>query len=614
MAQRPTLTQAVPKLARIAGRFRPEIRRERLLIGSSIVGLVLEAAMRLAEPWPIKFVLDRVIAAEAPGAAGGGGGGGMSTTTLLYVCGGAVIAIAALRALAAYGSTVGLALAGNRVLTTVRARLYAHIQRLSLSYHSRARTGDLVTRVTSDIGRLQDVTVTAAMPLVANCLTLTGMVVVMLVIDWRLGLLACVVLPLFGLSLVRRSGPIRTAARRMRRREGDMAAQAAESISAIHVVQALSLEEELERSFATSNRASLREGVQTKRLSAGLERRVDVIAAIGGAAVLVYGATLVRRGDLTPGTLVVFLLYLRTAFKPMRDMAKYTARLASAAAAGERVVGVLDTEPEIVDRPGALAAPPLAGDVRFAGVSLEYEPGTHAVREVDFELPAGRTLALVGPSGGGKSTIANLLLRLYEPGAGRVLVDGRDVRDYTLESLRRQVAVVLQESVLFAVSARENIRYGRPGATDEEVEAAARMAKAHDFIMRLPDGYDTVLGERGATLSGGERQRIAIARAAVRDAPIVILDEPTTGLDEHNERTVWEALEKLAAGRSTLLITHDVLRARRADLILYVERGRIVERGTHTQLLALDGRYATVHALQAAAGHHPAPVPAPARA
>lgn len=598
---RPSLRESIPKLRRITSRFAPEIRGERLLIGGALGALLLETCFRLLEPWPIKFVLDRVIVdTPSDGSSGIGFLDRMEPGTLLAVCALAVMVIAALRALALYLSTVGLALAGNRVLTQVRTRLYRHLQRLSLSYHSKARQGDLVTRVTGDIGRLQEVSVTAAMPLLANVFTLVGILAVMAFMNLQLALLALVVMPLFSLSLIRQVPRIRGAARQQRRREGAMAATASESFGAIKVVQAYGLEETIERSFASDNLASLKEGVQTKRLSAGLERGVDVITSVGSALVLFQGARLVQSGSITPGDLVVFLFYLKMAFKPMRDMAKYTARLASAAAAGERVLDVLDSELDIRDSPGALPAPRLRGDVGFESVSLAYEPGRPVLHGIDLRVGAGRKLALVGPSGGGKTSLTNLLLRLYEPSSGRVLLDGHDIRDLTLESVRSQIAVVLQESVLFAVSVRENIAYGAPGASAEEIEQSARLANAHEFIQALPDGYDTVLSERGASLSGGQRQRLAIARAAVRRAPIVLLDEATTGLDEANERTVREALERLTKGRTTIVVAHDLTTVDEADAIAWIEDGLIAEIGTHSELIERGGRYATAYLMQAA--------------
>jgi ATP-binding cassette subfamily B protein len=303
------------------------------------------------------------------------------------------------------------------------------------------------------------------------------------------------------------------------------------------------------------------------------------------------------RNEITPGDLIVFLAYLKNAFKPIQDFAKYTGRLAKATAAGERVIEILDRIPEVRDLPGAIAAARFHGDVSFSRVSFAYEPGHPVFDNVNLEVRAGQTVAIVGASGNGKSTLVSLLLRLYDPEQGRVLIDGRDIREFTLESLRAQISVVLQDTLLFAASVRENIGNGYAAATDEDVEWAARVANAHDFIVRLPQGYDTIQGERGVTLSAGQRQRIAIARAAIRRSPILILDEPTTGLDEENERAVIEALERLAHGRTTFLVTHNLKHAARTHLIVVLENGRVVETGAPRELVARGGRYATLSRL-----------------
>jgi ATP-binding cassette subfamily B protein len=385
-----------------------------------------------------------------------------------------------------------------------------------------------------------------------------------------------------------------------------MAATAAESIAAIKIVQALSLEGMFARDFSSLNNKSQQEDTKTSRLSARLGRTVDCLLGIATATVLWYGARLVLRAELTAGELVVFLTYLRRAFSPAQDFAKYAGRLAKATAAGERVLHLLDQAPEVQDVPGAVPAGRLQGRIRFEDVSFGYDPARPVLKGIDFEVLPGQRVALVGPSGTGKSTIVSLILRLYDPNHGRVMIDGRDVRDYTLASLRAQISVVLQDSILFAASIRENIAFGAPQATPDEVEAAARLANAHDFIQALPQGYDTVVAERGVTLSHGQRQRIAIARAAVRQTPILILDEPTTGLDEENERAVTEALERLAANRTAFLITHNLQCSSRADLILYVENGRLKESGPPADLMEANGRYARLHKLQTSLLSHPA--------
>src|SRR5438552_3295072 len=563
--------------------------------------LYAEIGMRLLEPWPLKWVLDRIAAVTRHRGPRLPVLDALDPATLLAVSALAVIVFAGLRALAAYYNTVGFALIGNRVLTAVRIESSGQLQRLSLSFHNRARSGDLLLRVTGDVGFLQDVAVTGLLPLLANALTLVGMAAVMLSLNAPLTLIALATGPLFWVSTARLSRRIRETARRQRQQEGAMAATAAESIGAVKVIHALSLEGTFAQAFTGQSRKNLATGVRATRLSAGLERTVDLLIAVATAAVLWFGARSALRGVMTPGDLVVFLAYLKNAFRPVRDFVKYTGRLAKASAAGERVLDLLDRTPDVRDLPGAVPAPALRGAVRFDGVSFSYEPGLPALEQIDCVVQPGQGVALVGPSGSGKSTFVSLILRLYDPTAGRVLIDGRDIREYTLASLRAQMSVVLQDSLLFAATVRDNIAYGAPGASPEAIEAAARLANAAGFIEALPQGYDTVLGERGVTLSHGQRQRIAIARAAIRQAPILILDEPTTGLDKQNERAVIEALERVAAGRTTLLITHEPRLAARADLILYLEAGRVQERGTPAELLQLDGRYAAIHRLQRAA-------------
>jgi ABC-type transport system involved in Fe-S cluster assembly fused permease/ATPase subunit/aminoglycoside phosphotransferase (APT) family kinase protein len=381
-----------------------------------------------------------------------------------------------------------------------------------------------------------------------------------------------------------------------------MAARAAESMAGVNTVKSLGLEAAFSGVFARDCARSLREGVKGKRLEAKLERSADLLTALATALVLGYGTHLALRQAITPGDLLVFLSYLKTAFRPVRDFAKYAGRLAKATAAGERVVDLLERVPEVTDRPGAVAAPPLRGDLRFEGVGFAYEPGHPVLHDVSFEVAPGQRVAVVGPSGSGKSTLIGMLLRLHDPTTGRVLLDGRDVRDYALASVRAQVTVLLQDALLFTGTVRDNIAYGVPGATEEQVVAAARLASADRFISALPGGYDTAVGERGVTLSAGQRQRIAIARAALRRAPLFVLDEPTTGLDAESQRFVAAALSKLTAGCTTFLVTHDLALAADADVVLCVEDGRVVAQGPPAQLARSHPRYAALRA-----GAPPAP-------
>jgi len=602
MAQSQPLNQSLPGLWRVLRYFWPETRKHRWLITSSCTALLLEVAFRLLEPWPLKVVFDRVIN-KVHGAHGYRVSlfDILEPLTLLVLMSVVTVILTASRALAGYWTTIAFAKIGNRVLSRVRLQLYRQIQYLSLSFHTRARTGDLVVRVISDVGLLQDVVVTAVLPMIAKSLILAGMLVLMFWLNWRLALVALSVFPLFWLRTVSMGRKINEVARLQRKREGAMAATASETINSIKTVQALSLESAFEAQFKRQNERNLKQDVKAKRLSASLERSVDLLTAIAGALVLFYGTRLVLRKELSAGALLVFLAYLKNAFRPIQEFAKYTARLGKAAAAGERVLDLLQHVPEIRDLPGAVRAPVFRGAVRFDNVSFAYETGQSLLSEVNLEVRPGQRVALVGPSGSGKSTLVSLVLRLYDPQKGWVMIDGQDIRDFTLESLRSQISAVLQDNLLFAASVRENIAHGAPEASQEAIVAAAKLANAHDFVLALPQGYDTVLGERGVTLSQGQRQRLAIARAAIRKAPILILDEPMTGLDKSNERAVVESLERLDYGCTTFLITHDMRHAARSDLILYLEHGRILERGTHEQLLRANGPYSQLYRLQVGA-------------
>jgi ATP-binding cassette subfamily B protein len=592
------LKQAVPGLWGVLGYFWPYIRPQYGLLVISAIALVADVGLRVLEPWPLKFVFDYVLLRgdrlkNIPLIAS------LEPITLLTLSAVAVLIITGLRAFAAYWSTVGLATVGSRVMAQVRNHLYCHLQNLSLAYHNQARSGDLIIRVSSDASRLQEIMITAALPLIVSILTLFGMIGVMFWMNPSLTLLSLVTLPLFWLVTNRLSQRIKDSSLKQRKQEGALAATASESIAAIKLVKALSLQDAFARIFAQQNQRSLKESVKTQRLAAHLERTVDAVIALGTAIVLWYGSWLALRDALTPGDVLVFLTYLKNAFKPVQNFAKYTGRLAKAAASAERILDVLNQQPDIFDAPDAIPAPIFRGAVCFDQVHFAYGSEQVLLQDINLNIQPGQQVAIVGTSGGGKSTLVSLLLRLYDPTAGRIIIDGQDIREYTLASLRPQISVVLQDSLLFAASIRENITYGIAGVSDAEIEEAARLANAHDFIQALPQGYDTLVGERGATLSGGQRQRIAIARAAIRQAPILILDEPTTGLDKGNEKAVIDALQRLSQNRTTFLITHDLDFATRADMIVYLENGRVAEQGSHRELMQQNGCYAALYQMQA---------------
>ncbi len=578
---------------RLLARFAPEVAEQRKLLVLSLVALLAQALLRILEPWPLGLVIDHVLGGRRDESRPGVAWLPLDPDELLIAAALAVLAIALLRAFAGYSSTVGFSLAGTRVLTSVRATLFRHLQSLSLAFHSRARSGDHVMRVISDVGTVRDVTITALLPLVANLLVLLGMLAVMAGMNWRLTATALVTVPLFWLSMVRLGRRIQAVSRKQRRQEGRLASTAAESLIGIETVQALSLGKQFAESFARENDGSLREGVRAKRLSARLERTVDALAALSTSLVLYFGARAAMRGEIRPGELVVFLSYLKTSIGPVRDMAKYTSRLAKASASAERVLDVLDQVPDVRDREGAIAAPILRGEIQFDRATFSYDRGAAVLSDVDILIPAGSHVALVGSSGAGKSTLLSAVLRLLDPVSGSVRIDGHDLRDLTIESLRRQITVVPQQTLLFSGTVAENLAFGRPGASGEEIEAAARAAGAHDFVSALPGGYSESIGERGADLSVGQRRRLSIARANLSRAPIVILDEPLASLDPENQRRVAEALERSIAGRTTLHATHDLDEARRADLVLVIEGGRIAEFGTPMELADRDGVFAS---------------------
>lgn len=582
-------------------RFAPYLRRHRPLLAGSVLALLAGTGFRLLEPWPLALVIDQLVDRHGHGPLNPIETllAGLPPQTLILVCALGVIVIAALSAAARYLATLGFALAGNRILSAVRLDLHAHLQRLSLAFHHRARSGDLTLRLTSDITMLKEATVSALLPLLTNLLVMLGMFAVMLALDWKLTLLALAPMPLMWWLTSHRGRRIYEASRRQRKREGEVASSAAETLSAIRTVQSLALEEAMTASFRGTERQSVQRDLESRKLSAGLERGVDLLVAVGTALVLWQGAARVLAGTLSPGDLLVFLSYLKSSFRPIREYAKYTSRLSKALAAGERVADLFAQQPDVRDRENATTAPALRGRIEFDAVHFAYEGGDGnrppaVLAGLDLHIQAGERVAVVGHSGAGKSTLAALLLRLYDPQQGVIRIDGHDIRNFTLASLRRQIALVPQETLLFAASVRDNISIGMdPPPDDEAVHAAARIAHADAFIQAMPQGYDSPLVERGATLSGGQRQRLAIARAAVRQCPIVVLDEPTVGLDQKHLHLVNQALLDLLRGRTGLIITHDLAFAAQADRVVVLEAGRIVESGAPGQLLAGDGVFAT---------------------
>jgi ATP-binding cassette subfamily B protein len=598
------LREVIPGLVSMTRAFWPQIRARGHLIALSGLALLCSVGARLLEPWPLKLIFDWIIVPSdsAPNlesipwlnAAEPLGNVGM----LLAILALTFIAIAGIRVMCEYFAAVGMALAATRIVTDIRARMFGHLQRLSLRFHHKAKSGDLITRFTYDMERIRDTAVTALLPLVANILTIVLMFAVMFWFNWQLALIPLIVMPFFYVSSMRTGNKIQGVVREHRKRDGALAATAAEAIGAVKLVQALNLGALQEKAFASQNKKSLKQGAKAQRLAAALERKVEFILAIATALVLWRGVQLVMAGTITPGTLILFITYLKFVFRPMRQVAKYVTKLSRATASGERVMEILETAPEVKDRPGAISAPRIRGNIQFENVSFSYDEDKPILSNISFNVSPGERVALVGSSGSGKSTIISLLLRLYDPQEGRILIDGHDMLDFKVDSLRQQIGVVLQESLLFAVSIRDNIAYGGLDADQDAIEAAARLANAHAFISDLENGYDTVIGERGATLSGGQLQRIAIARAAIRGAPVMILDEPTLGLDNVNRREVSAALEQNMQGKSVILVTHDLMDSRNFDRIVVIDNGCVAEQGTHESLMKLRGHYHALYSNQ----------------
>jgi len=575
-----SMRQSLPGLRGLLRYLGPYIRKQRVVLAGSFGALFTGVIMRALEPWPLKLVFDHILLPPDGGVQGAPEWlANLQPLRLLLLAATLLLIIILIRAISHYYEKVGFAMVGNRVLTEVRGALFRHIQCLSMSFHNRSRSGDLLVRVMGDIGMLREVSVVALMPLIGNVLVLFVMSGLMLWMNWKLALVVMISAPLYWLTTIHFGRQIQDVSRKQRRREGKMAAGTMEMIGAMQVVKTLTLEEAFAEKVTSQDQKNLKEGVKFRRLLARLTGTVQVMMGLSTAAVLFYGTYLVMQGELTAGSLLVFLSYLKAVFKPLQNFSKYSGRIARASAAGDRVIELFEIEPEVKDLSGAVDAPSFDGNVRFEGVSFAYKPGHEILKDIDLSVEPGQMVALLGESGSGKSTLVEMLPRLHDPSSGRVLIDGTDVKQFTLASLRGQVAFVLQDPLLFATTIRENIAFGLPGATEDEIIQAAKKAQAHEFILSQPDGYDTVVGERGVTISAGQKQRIAVARAAISPAPILVLDEPTTGLDDENRTALLDALTALSQGRTTFMITHDRNEAARADLVLYLEKGAVALRG-----------------------------------
>ncbi|HEV7396407.1 MAG TPA: ABC transporter ATP-binding protein, partial [Pyrinomonadaceae bacterium] len=550
----------------------------------AFVAVLGETLTDLLEPWPLKIVFDNILGSKkmpAWLASAVHSTIGTDKLSILLFVALAVLAIAFVGALSSYTQKYLTTSVAQWVGHDFRRTLYHHIQRLSLSYHDNKRTGDLISRITSDIESIQDFVSQALLGMVVNVLTLVGMLCIMFYLDWRFTLIALSVAPVLFIVVYSFTRRIKQASRAVRKKEGEIASIVQEVLSSIRVVKAFSRENYEQERFEKQSLETVETALKARSLKAKLAPIVEVIVAAGTCLVLWYGVRLVLIGTITPGSLLVFLLYLGKMYKPMRELSKMTDTISKTVVGYERIREVLETEREVRNLPGSRKAPDFKGVIEFKNVEFRYTKDQPILKGINLKIKAGTVAALVGPTGAGKTTIASLVARFYDPSSGEVMIDGQDVKRYKLHSLRRQISFVLQENLLFRAPLWQNIAYGRPEANRDEIIRAAKQANADEFIVKLPEGYDTVVGERGVTLSGGQRQRIAIARAIIRDAPILILDEPTSDLDAASEELVFDALGKLMEGRTSIVIAHRLATVQRAEVIFVLEDGKIVQQGTH---------------------------------
>ncbi|MCW5620282.1 MAG: ABC transporter ATP-binding protein [Burkholderiales bacterium] len=563
-----------------------------------LLAMLIEIAMSLASPWPLKIVLDSVFASIPAPAPVRWLLDADQPFALLNFAVVATVAIALLQAASAYLNAYFTVSIGQWVAHDLRQSVYAHLQRLSMSYYDRQQTGPLISTITDDINSVQDFVSTSLLDLLIDSLTVVGMIAVMLWLNWRFTLVALAVMPLVVVFVYRLREVIKRATHDVRRRQSELVSIVQEGLGAIRVVKAFGQGAFERERLSAKSRESVEAALYARRVRSLLGPVVTVFVAIGTAAVLWFGAHEVLDGAMTAGALVVFLNYLGRLFRPIQSLARAGTSIAQAAVGLERVRAVLDTDERLPRSPHAQALRVTAGRVEFHAVSFAYTPERLVLDEVSLVAEPGQVIGLVGSSGSGKSTLVSLIPRFYDPVQGYVSIDGQDIRQVTIRSLRRQVAFVLQETQLFFAPVWQNIAYGKPEATRDEIIEAARLAQAHAFIESLPEGYDTMVGQGGIQLSGGQRQRIGIARAILRDSRILIMDEPSSGLDPESEHLVFEGLRNLQRGRTTFIIAHRLSTIRNADCILVLDQGRIVEHGRHDELVALGGLYARMQQLQ----------------
>jgi subfamily B ATP-binding cassette protein MsbA len=588
-------TPAVPPLLREL--LRP--RRRELVILLTVT--LLQMAMSLAAPWPLKVILDNVVGNHlAPQwiswflpILGGAGKAHIAGAAAIVT-----VMIAVVTGVAMYVGSYFTESLSQCIGNDLRVRLYHHLQELSLAFYDTNRVGTILSTLTGDVQTIQSFASMSTLNILTDAISLVGMIVVMFLLRWDFALIAVAVTPLLAVFVVRVNKAVRAAVRDVRTQQSELVATLQEGLQAIEVVQAFSREDLQERQLRKVSMETVTAWLNARKFSSTLAPVVGLAIALCTGLVLWRGSLLILSGTMTAGALTVFLAYLAKFFQPVRDLAQMSNTIAQVSVAFERVGAVCDADQVIPERPTPIDPPPFRGEIAFEHVAFGYHPDVPVLSDVSFEITPGQMVGIVGPTGGGKSTMVSLIPRFRDGSAGLITIDGVDIREYKLHGLRSQIGFVLQDTVLLRGTVRDNIALGRPDATIEEIVHAAQLANADEFITRMSNGYDSMIGDRGSTLSGGQRQRLGIARALIRDNPILILDEPTAALDAQSEDLVIEALGRLMEGRTVITIAHRLSTLRNADQILVIKDGVVAENGSHLELLTLNGVYAQLHRLQ----------------
>lgn len=553
-------------------------------LGLAIICIIMSAAANLYVPWIIKDMVDKVLMNK--------------DMMLLNLIAAGIVVVFLFRGIFYYGQSYLVSYIAQRVIIDVRELLYIKFQKLQLGYYEKKQTGTIMSYITNDVAALQVALVDSLIEMVTELSILIGSLIMMFYLDWKLSIVTLVVVPVIGQAMKVFGRKLKQSGALIQERTAEITSLLQESISGVRVVKSFAREDyEIER-FQNQNNLNFKANMKSVQLSSLLTPTVEFLAAVIVAVILWFGGYQVVNGALTAGALVAFLTYAVNLANPVKRISRVYGTINKAMAAAERVFNVLDTEEKLKDKPNAMELPKISGDVQFDHVSFGYKKDVDVLHDLTLEAKPGQVIAFVGPSGAGKSTIANLIPRFYDVTAGSIKIDGIDIRDVTIRSLREQIGVVPQETMLFSGTVKDNIRYGRLDATDEEIIEAAKAANAHNFIMHLVDGYETKIGERGITLSGGQRQRIAIARAILKNPRILILDEATSALDTESEEIVQEALDKLMIGRTSFVIAHRLSTIINADKIIVLDNGRVTESGTHKELMQTGGLYSHLYNIQ----------------